>query len=205
MLRTVLIHRINCCLLHLLEILQPLRIPKQNIILIHTVSMVLKNLYIFGPQQITLLITIIVCYVLEKFINADVLGIRTFAALCCCWWRGLLSSFIQLWGRRRGSFRCTGDTRICFIMKFLDCVILDKTMANQVSTTLSSLRSLFLQLLHGQMVRPRPRLTQSFFTAATKFLTWCRKDWSLPTLSNLYIHSSLDTLSMNATLHTAKN
>ena len=80
MLRTILIQRINCRLLHLLEILQPLRIPKKNIILVHMVSKALKNLWIFGPQEITLLIpipnTIIVCHILEKFINVDVIAIR---------------------------------------------------------------------------------------------------------------------------------
>ena len=75
-------------MLHLFEILHPLRIPKQNIILVHTVSKVLKNLCIFGPQQITILITIpstiIAYHVLEKFINIDVIAIRTIVARCCC-------------------------------------------------------------------------------------------------------------------------
>jgi len=38
MLWTTLIQGINCCLLHLFEILQLLQISKQNVILIHTVS-----------------------------------------------------------------------------------------------------------------------------------------------------------------------
>jgi hypothetical protein len=78
MLRTVLIQRINCRLLYLFEILQPLRIPKQNVILVHTVSKILKKLHIIGLQHIILLtipITIVVCHVLEKIINANVIMI----------------------------------------------------------------------------------------------------------------------------------
>ena len=82
-LRTILIQWINCLLLHLLEILQPLRIPKQNIVLVHTVSNVLKNLGIFGPNaialRITIPITIIACNVFEKFINVDISAIHTLA------------------------------------------------------------------------------------------------------------------------------
>ena len=52
--------------------------------MVHTVSKILKNLCIFRPQQITLLITIpitiVTYYVLEKFINVDVIAIRTVAA-----------------------------------------------------------------------------------------------------------------------------
>jgi hypothetical protein len=71
MLRTTLIQGINRRLLHLFEILQPLQIPKQNVILVHTVSNIFKKLRIFGPQHIDLLtITtttiIVVCHFFEK-------------------------------------------------------------------------------------------------------------------------------------------
>jgi len=46
---------------------------------------------------------------------------------------------------------------------------------------------------------PDPDSHNVFFAAATNFLTWCRKERLLPTLGNLYIHSSL---SMTETLHT---
>ena len=89
MLRTILIQRINYRLLHLFGIFQPLQIPKQNVILVHTVSKVFKNLCTFRPQNFTLLTiptTIIASHVLDKIINVNVIiAIRSIvAARCCC-------------------------------------------------------------------------------------------------------------------------
>jgi len=174
MLRTILIQRINCRLLHLLEILQPLRIPKKNIILVHMVSKALKNLWIFGPQEITLLIpipiTIIVCHILEKFINVDVIAIRIVTTHYWCWWCGLLSSFIYCRGCQRVLFKCTGDTQICFTVKLPDGVILEKIMPHQVRLYHTTFLETFVLIVIARTNGALPTQTHTmFFCSGNKF------------------------------------
>ena len=75
-LQTVLVEGINCRLLHLSEILQSPRAPKQNVIVVKTVSDSLKKVYSFGiPHWLTAIPIIVVSRVLEQIIYRDVITI----------------------------------------------------------------------------------------------------------------------------------
>ena len=201
MIRTVLIQRINCRLLYLFEIFQPLQIPKQNVILVHTVSKVFKK-----SQH------------LQTPTNHPAHHPHHHHCLLClgednqCWCnRDSHYRLLLLLMRVVVLFHSPTRTSKSFVQMHrwrLDPLHHETSRrcnsrqnhggSSEIAPRYLPREDLFLQLLHKEMVRSRPRLTQCFFAAATNFLAWCRKDISLSTLGNLYIHSFL---SMNAILH----